>query len=286
MVDLLIRHRILALFSIAAVVAIAGALAWWTTSEDAPITAQEMMEDVCASVTYPESFDITVRASGYNDAGSAELLTTFRRNDHAEHYTVYKGDGSRLMERILIYTNRPGESGVGISGSSATTSQNIAVTTSYLREVSDSGEWGDWNVTTTEHPAYDAATPSVASGQFGTEDGLSTFCGLALEAEGLDIEFRYVGKETIDGVETDHYYHSYSPESDDSGSYIAKEFWLDSDGLFRQVKEVAYNAPIEGENGAERVETLKIYSGWGEPNVITAPVLPTATPDPAPAATP
>ena len=100
MVDLLLRHRILVLLSLVAILAILamfGSLVWWATSENAPISAQEMMEDVCASVAYPESFDITVRASGYNNSGSAELLTTYRRNDHAEHYVAHTSDGIPLM---------------------------------------------------------------------------------------------------------------------------------------------------------------------------------------------
>lgn len=289
MVDLLVRHRILALFSLAAIVAMAGALVWWTTSEDVPISAQEMMEDVCASVTYPESFDITVQASANSDTGLEELLTTYRRGSQAEHYINYRGDGSPWIEGKFFYENQlansESEPEGEISGASGTTTlRNTVIITAYTREFGDSGAWEDWSVMTSEQPAYDAATSAVVSGQSGTEDELSTFCGLPLEIEGTDIEFRYVGKETIDGVETDHYYHAYSPESDDSGSYIAKEFWLDADGLFRQVKEVVYNAPIEGSLGAERVESLKTYSGWGEPNVIATPVLP--TPDPAPSATP
>ena len=288
MIDLLLRHRILALFSLVAVVAMVGGFVWWGTSEDAPISAQEMMEDVCASVTYPESFDITVRASAKrgSESGSGELLITYRGNAQAEHYTTYKGDGSPLQEGIFIFTNRLGESTDGISGASdGTASQNVVVITGYGREFSDSGEWGDWDVITTERPAYGAAASSAASGQSGEEEELSLFCGLALEAEGFNVEFRYVGEETINGVRTDHYYHSYSQAGDDSGSYISKEFWLDSDGLFRQVREVAYNAPIGGES-AERVESLKTYSGWGEPNVITAPVLPTPTPTVTPEPTP
>ena len=241
------------------------------------------MEDVCASVTYPDSFDITVRATTDRGSRTSEALVEYRRNAHANHTIARREAGRNPVWKKTVFYRNAADGPEGTSASDTLDLSKDIVETTYLREFSDAGEWGDWNIRNVQEiPSLGAVASSVASGQSGTEEGISSFCGLPLEIEGHDVEFRHVGEETVNGIRTNHYYHSYSPIGWDN--YISKEFWIDSSGLFVQVKEVAYIPPTGGQGG-ERVEKLKTYSGWGEPNVITVPVL-TSTPEPTPALTP
>ena len=114
--------------------------------------------------------------------------------------------------------------------------------------------------------------PSPASSR-AVSDGW--FCGLSLNpVEGIEVEFRYVGEETIDGVPTHHFYHSYSPIGE--SSYRSTEYWFDAAGLPKKTKYVVHNSLTDN------LERVLVYSGWGEPNRIAAP---DSAPTPAPIAT-
>ena len=103
--------------------------------------------------------------------------------------------------------------------------------------------------------------------------------------ENIRLVFRHEGEETINGIVTDHYYHSYHPNGGDG--YQTSEFWLDSEGLLRQVKYVSYYPPDASDTlrGESTITISKTYSGWGEENIITAPVAPTPEPSPTPTGT-
>ena len=100
------------------------------------------------------------------------------------------------------------------------------------------------------------------------------------------------GPETIAraialGASSEEPHHSSNYES--VGNSLLNEFWLDSSGRLARwrrtvtlsnengVSEASQNKPLE------QIITDQTYSGYGEPNVITAPALPTPTPTAAPA---
>ena len=80
----------------------------------------------------------------------------------------------------------------------------------------------------------------------------------------------------------------YSAAAASIGGSVLNEFWLDSSGrLARWRRTVTLSnetdASAAGQNeDLEQIITNQTYSGYGEPNVITAPVPPTPTPTPTP----
>ena len=271
-VDLLAKHRVLAMFSLAALIMVAGTIVWWRFPTSS-LTAQERMADICATGEYPESYDLLDRTTYGPGSDSGVIEYNVRVDDQGKHYLV-SVDGALVQEGILIYAD-----GTGGSGRSANPRSGGSAT-AYMR-MFDDGEWGDWDVST-DGPGSASGTASsstrmsssASTGDTDTEE-IESFCGLLLAVPGAEVEFRYVGEETINGVATDHYYHRYSRIGEDH--YDSTEFWFDSNGLFRQVKQVSYNGPGTGDE--VRISHLKTYSGWGEANIITAPVRPTSTPD-------
>lgn len=175
---------------------------------------------------------------------------------------------------------------------------------SFLRQ-HESDDWGDWTIADQELPTStdastdlraDASTDASAgnrsadgsTGSTGanpaSDNGADQFCGLPLELEGHDVILRHEGEETVDGVNTDHFFYSYSPV--DVDGYTSKEYWIDGDGLFRKVRIVHHIAATDGET-AETVEWVKNYSGWGEHNAIVSPLAAEEAPEePTPAPTP
>ena len=139
------------------------------------------------------------------------------------------------------------------------------------------GEWQDWDVTVGEVGGSGTARGASSSPARTSDEDYESFCGLGLEElPGQEVEFRYVGEEVVDGFTTSHYFHKYSPGG--AGDYISTEYWLDSEGLLRQVRIISYGPPTAG-SPESRIEHFKSYSGWGEPNVIIVPQL-TPTPPP------
>ena len=195
-----------------------------------------------------------------DESGTAEYDV---RVDGNKHHYLLSIRGTLAYETVLVFPDTTTGSSSN-SGRSANSNQG----TSYVREFS-SGEWQDWNVTTGDAGGQ-SGTGQTSSGVSRSADGedYESFCGLALELPGQEVEFRYVGNETVNGVSTGHYFHKYSPGG--VGDYVSTDYWLDADGLLRQVRTVWYGPPAPG-SPESRLEHFKTYSGWGEPNVITVP---------------
>ena len=277
------KHRNFALALLAALVVVAGTVAWWQFSRGGLTSAQERIADICASAVYPDSFDMVDRITHFegDESGTAEYDV---RVDGNKHHYLLSIRGTLAYETVLVFPDTTTGSSSN-SGRSANSNQGTA----YVREFS-SGEWQDWNVTTGDAGGQ-SGTGQTSSGASRSADGedYESFCGLALELPGQEVEFRYVGNETVNGVSTGHYFHKYSPGG--VGDYVSTEYWLDADGLLRQVRTVWYGPPAPG-SPESRLEHFKTYSGWGEPNVITVPGAgspvpnPTATSIPPPTSTP
>ena len=189
------RPRAAVFFSLAAVMIAVGIIVWWRFP-GSTLTAQERMEDLCASVVYPSSFDMIDRATFSGGGGDGVAEYDVRGNGRDRHMMISL-DGNLSHEAILVYP-KGGDS----SDSERSAMSNVG--SAYVREYS-SGEWGDWDVTVGES----AAVGGTASSSARTE--AESFCGLVLEIPGYEVEFRYVGQETIDGVSTQHYFHFVLP---------------------------------------------------------------------------
>ena len=99
------------------------------------------------------------------------------------------------------------------------------------------------------------------------------------------------GPETIAraitlGLSSKEPHHSAAAAS--SAGSVLNEFWLDSSGRLARWRRTV-TLPNENDASAadqnealEQIITNQTYSGYGEPNVITAPALPTSTPTPTP----
>ena len=197
MIDSTTRRAAL-FFTLALVMIAVGIIVWWRFPEGT-LTAQERVEDVCASATYPESFDLFDRATfafGEDNTGVVEYNVRF--NGQAEHYVTSLG-GTLFHETILI----PSSSASSSSGRSTDSG-----TTGYTRTYTDSA-WDEWEVTDFQPVQIPASSASGGSAR-SSDDAPDSFCGLVLEDPKLEIEFRHVGEETIDGIVTNHYFHSYS----------------------------------------------------------------------------
>ena len=269
------KRRAAVFFTLALVMIVVGIIVWWRFP-GSTLTAQERMEVLCDSVVYPDSYDMIDRVTHSRGGGDAGVATFDVRGNGPDQHWIVSRDGTLFYEAIFIY---PDGGSAGDSGRSAP-----AVPTAYVREYSG-GEWGDWDATVGETTARGGTASSSARSSSSTEtDDDGSFCGLALEIPGFEVEFRYVGEETIDGVRTHHYFHSYSPGGE--GDYISTEHWLDSTGMLKRIREIRYGPAVPG-SPESRTEHLKTFSNWGETNVITAPgstPSPSATPTPTPEA--
>ena len=267
-----------AFLALVLVMIVAGIVAWWRFPGDT-LTAQERMQDLCESAVYPETFDMvmTYKSTGSGRADSTAVFDV-RSNGRNQHWIVSR-DGSRFYEAVFIHPDSAGDSD---SGARSNSSSSSALPAAYIR-YDDDGEWGDWGVTLGEpSPPPSTAEQQLSPRSGGSEDSDDgTFCGLRVNIPGYEVEFRYVGQETIDGTLTHHYFQSHSPGG--YGDYITMEEWLDSNGITKQTRRVSYSPAIPGSAEA-RVEHTNTFSNRGEENIITAPEGVTQ-PGPEPSAT-
>ena len=164
-------------------------------------------------------------------------------------------DGVMVEQRIYI---TPPDSTDGTRSASGKT---VYQATQYDQVIEDDGQLGEWTVEETEITGQELPTDS--------------FCGFAPgELSGL----RYVGKETVNGVSSRHY--TAIKESDG----FTLDMWIGPNGL-----PVRFRSTAPGGAGG----LVADFSGWDEPNIITAPAgvtpaapVPGATATPAPTNTP
>ncbi len=102
-----------------------------------------------------------------------------------------------------------------------------------------------------------------------TITGTSRFCGW----EDL-VDARYVGDARVNDIPVEHFSASLDQEFLlGENSYENHEYWVNADGRAIQVKwDVFFDS--RGGRQEERVATTMTVSGYGEPNVITAPEIP------------
>ena len=243
-----------------------------------------------------------------DDGELVEVLYDQRVSGHAKH-TITTINGVLSQEAIFIFSDGTGH---------PAKEYDAATVTTYIRWYGDAltrfdddayasdgiddewgdwpasdvvdGEWGSWGVTvhTGLGQRKEALEAAIAAAQAAGEyDDL--ICGVDTgPSDHPDYEtvFRHEGEETVNGVSTDHLYSSSSRIG--SGAYQSMEYWIDPNGLTTQWRSVQYE-PLTDSYSGHRTETVETFSGWGEPNVITAPttnLIPMALPDLTPQPTP
>ncbi len=272
---LLRRRRVYVVFLIVMVGAIAVVFARQLLTDNDSIDSQAVVQDACARLAeFPEFYDVTIRGSNTQGSESMEFVQEMRINGDDIAWTVAdRITGNLRAEVVIIRTS--GDHRGGVAGASG-----VATVTTYSRESDDTGEWEDWNMSVSDYRP--ATGRSEAGGGSGSE--IASFCGFPLESDVLAIESGYIGEETIDGVVTKRYFYSYSPKGEREDDYNREDYWVDpSNGRFVQVKQEVF---VAGDSFSpnQKVEAVKTYSGWGEPNIITAPMLssPEGAPTPMP----
>ena len=273
--ELLRRRRLYVVFLIATAGVIAVVFAWQSLTDNDSNDAQAVVQDACARLAeFPQSYDVSIRGSNTQGSESMEFVQEMRISGDDIAWTVVdRVTGNLKAEVVIVRTS--GNHGDGVAGASG-----VATATMYSRESDDTGQWKDWNVSVSD--IRPATGQSEAGGNSGSE--LASFCGFPLESDVLAIESRYIGEETIDGVVTKRYFYSYSPKGEREEDYNRQDYWVDpSNGRFVQVKQEVFIAG-DSFSSNQKVETVRTYSGWGEPNIITAPVLssPEGAPTPKP----
>ena len=148
---------------------------------------------------------------------------------------------------------------------------------------------GDWLVATLPAPAENDSSAVCGSASAGAE--LSPIA----QALGVDraAEYEDRGDVLLDGVRVRHYVKAgrtggasdpaptpnISLTSSPKGPVVHEALWISSDGYVAQTQS-RQDILLTG----QRARTTMKISGYGEPNVITVPALPTSTPTPTPTA--
>ncbi len=287
------NRRILGIFLTlsVALVALVASGAWYAFREqELPLSAQQAVQDICASATNPDHYDFTwTITQTYGDL-VINRVVDFRRAPNGEHYVVTDGDGNTVGEVLTLIG--PVSSSVPLSYNSrlegtARSTKLSRVEDSYQSNRNEEGILGDWVHTSRTLTDGEAAMISDSTRRELPHDSPMSFCGLLLEDDDHDIVFRFEGTETVNGVSTRHYYHKISrlASAGGVGDSLTTEFWIDSDGRLRKSTVVSI-VPGGGGDSDAITSQQTIYSGFGEANVFQIPAgLPSPSPTPLSTAT-
>ena len=234
--------RLSSLAGVMAAVAISVAISCAST-----VDAAAVVGDACTRQY--DSVDITATGPERIGGTTYNWIIEIRVDSGSWHQINYNGDRTRGFELIAV-------DGTG-----------------YTREMNQQGQWGPWGT----QPILGAPSGSSArsddsasrdAGTRSHEAAPSTFCGL-WEFSAVE----YVGTATIgaDNTSVRHFKVSFDhPEvGGGDGSYENYEYWIDDSGKLLQTRVESLDA-----DGDHYINTLVTLSGHGEPNVITAPVIP------------
>ena len=256
----LFNHRALAaLLFVAAAALAAGVILWALLDEERPLTADEMVEHICTGgVTYPNFYDISTAITATQGVLVPHQTREYRKAPGAAHFLDSDAEGTERTELIflLLPASAAASADPASDDSGESTEEHF-----FMRRTDSSGQWEEW-VAGPKEPRGTRSLPEA-------EQDIYRFCRSLPEVLGEMVEFQYVGEEVVGGVDTMHFYQSHRQPG--YVGYRAREFWVDSEGLFRQVKETFYGEFNRDGELESYYEALKTYSGWGETNVITAP---------------
>ena len=259
------KYRRISYVGVAAVIlAIAVVAAWLLFAQGEPavrLSAAQVLQRACDTLAESD-YDV----AKVETTDSDKLVTTFSHSGADVHVFIkqYNPDGSTLLAKLEWVI----KDGVWyVRGSAGPDNPDT---------------WSEWEIAQTgldgqpnPPPCFGAEDSSVQE----SSNGARGASGASGEEESSDsTERHFVWQTTTEGNTTEKH-----------------EFWVDSTGrpvrgLVTVTEASAAPAPSDGANGARgasqptssprvRTRVEETYSGFGEPNVITAPI---ATPTPAP----
>ncbi len=202
---------------------------------------QEVITDTCADLWVLGHFDITIQP--FNSEGNVPQLVEYEVNVAGYHRRIY--DTSGADRRIISEMYRI----LAPRGARPLTHGDLAEYTNYYRGFAGNVA-SDW-------------TTDTDSGEIDLES--AKFCGFHMDTL---INLQSHGQETLNGVTTTRY--SATVEFPGDLPDDLWEFWIDSSGRVVQMKATDVDIGVG---------QLVTYSGWGEPNIVVAPIL---TPAPTP----
>ena len=213
----------------------------------APVAAAVVVGNACTA----EYSDVDYTVTGAN-----------RRSDTTVH-TVIEGrrDGDSIHEVRRYKDQPPGYEQIWVD-------RRL-----YTRETGQDGQWGPWE-------ELEVLTPPPSSSTRSDEDTTSksidpptsTFCG------GWDpSDVQFLGTVTIGDGNTSvrHYIAAtdYAGRGLLPGTFENWEFWVDLSGTLLQVRQEYYSPAIQS-YPLQHLDVTTTFSGHGEANVITAPIVP------------
>ena len=270
-------QRRLRLWAVALALAgiVAGVLVWQLFPQGR--SAQAAFEDACASMengpalehaAFDLSSNLTMTRGDVVQLSKNDVRYSFSPH-YARHEVESLMDGTVLREVITLV--QPDEGSGARSSGDTEVSYSV---NSYYRHFDEQGGTAGWNAQT--EPLGQTAS------QARNADTMATFCGM--DVNELYINFRYLGEEELDGVTTKHFTGTNRDEPD--GHTVQTDYWIESDSGFPAQQRVERVQTTVG-FPTNRLIVITKFVGWGEENVITAPVVetPQATPEATPAPT-
>ncbi len=267
------KKIILSISAVVIALMIASILMWRLNSTNAPVDAGMMIDDSCARLENQNIFDISFQSKTYG-------ISVNIRNDNYNSHTIYYDDSDNVLgEFIIIYESTGNVTMQGEQSADISTQSHYYTEFDYSREVDKEGQWEDWKVEVSEQIALESSHAGSNFASSGSVPILTKedFCGY-LTDRNADVQF--IGTETVEGYQTDHFKITFIPgyrEDLEFSSELPKlvvEYWVDFDrGRMIRSKVTRTHKMLLGE--VESIDEWSFegsYSGWGEPNVIVAPV--------------
>ena len=210
-----------------------------------------------------DSYDFSATTTGSNDGVSWDVTVTTEARVSGEDYNILISvpDGSTVEQLKVDSVNYFRE---------YQPDYPLFFDNTWRREDISGGPGNSINTPLSALGDWPVACPSVSGVTWSGEEALNG-----------EMTTRYTsgeGPEAFDNLDYDPSLFSDSYALDTS----SHEYWVDSGGQLVQHRMNQYSQFVEeGEvRGVGHVVTLTTFSGIGEPNVITAPQLPTPTPIP------
>ena len=225
-----------------------------------PVDAQAVMRDACNKAGNTTAVDVTIVGNSTFDDETTKAIVEVRIDGRDQHHLTFDQDRNPWGEVIL-------KDGI-----------------IYAREITQNGTWGPWDVQgpVSQDPSLPDPTLGLddapADGPVGQVDdgqdgaGPARFCGVWNLNDVTHVGSARVGE---DDTNTEQFAISTDASEVAGGedSYNNWGIWVDEHGRILQATQDTFEAEEPGWPSL-RVETTITFSGYDEPNVITAPDIP------------
>ena len=204
-------------------------------STDTPVaSAQEVVDRACANMEQLDSYDITGTITATDPGGSPQAISITARVSGDDYHVTYSPEGSD--------STLEGKRVAGVS---------------YYRDSSGGNEW------------------YVLDGNL--EDLTASFDGLGGNPVCPDTTgMQARGAASVDGTTTRHFVATASPASSGQGTSgdTSYQFWVNNNGqLVKHQQDTNSTAQTDTGGPGVRLQMVTTFSGIGEANTITAPVV-------------